>query len=361
MTQIIDGVKLDFDDVLIRPMRSETASRSDVELKRVFTFKHTQHTHECIPIIAANMSCTGTPAMFHALAQHRMMTAISKHYTQDELMSCMGVTDWLDAFFTIGIRDGDESKLCDFADRLGRDPVFLCIDVANGYSARFVQNVSWYREKYPSTTIMAGNVCTPEMTQELILAGADIVKIGIGPGSACTTRKKTGVGYPQLHAVVDCANVAHGLSGHICADGGCRTEGDICKCFGAGADFVMLGGMLAGTEECDGDWKKEYECQSYIAPDGSGIWVDRPKLPTGKTKKVYLKFMGMSSYAAQDQFNGGAPEYAAEEGEVIEIPYKGPVEAVLKEICGSLRSYCAYIGATKLKDAPKCTNFVRIR
>jgi GMP reductase len=193
---------------------------------------------------------------------------------------------------------------------------------------------------------MAGNVCTKEMTQELIMNGADIVKVGIGPGSACTTTRKTGVGMPQLSAILECADVAHGLGGHICGDGGCKEEKDICKAIGAGADFVMLGGMLAGTDECEGSWVHDTD-MTRLGPITGG-------------KRIF-RYFGMSSYAAQDMFSGAIKDYAAEEGTTIEVPYKGSIHKVMKEIMGSLRSYCAYVGAKKIKDAPKCTTFVRVR
>jgi GMP reductase len=183
---------------------------------------------------------------------------------------------------------------------------------------------------------MAGNVATPEMVQELLIQGrADIVKVGIGPGSVCTTRKMTGVGYPQLSAIIECADAAHGNKGHICADGGCRSPGDVAKAFGGGADFVMLGGMLAGTDECEGEW---------VISDG---------------RKVAMRFYGMSSQEAQEKHLGGVKEYCAAEGKSVEVQYKGAVSDVLREVLGGLRSACAYVGADRLKDLPKCCTFVR--
>tara|TARA_R110002110_G_scaffold143724_4_gene332614 strand:- start:389 stop:1069 length:681 start_codon:yes stop_codon:yes gene_type:complete len=211
------------------------------------------------------------------------------------------------------------------------DIKFLCIDVANGYSQRFATTVEQIREKYPELIIIAGNVVTGEMTEELILSGADIVKVGIGPGSVCTTRIKTGVGYPQLSAIIECADAAHGLGGHIIADGGCSSSGDVAKAFGAGADFVMLGGMLAGHDE------------------GGGEVVDGN-----------VQFYGMSSDTANIKHFGGLKDYRSSEGRTVRLPYKGAIKDTVQDILGGIRSACTYAGARKLKDLSKCTTFIRV-
>jgi len=329
--RIETDVKLDFCDVLIRPKRSEAASRKAIELIRTFRMPHAACDLTCVPIIAANMSTTGTFAMARALQRCRMMTSLHKHYKLSDL------TDFFveernkaaSCFYTLGIKDEDEAKFKEITRHITLDKI--CLDVANGYSKYFVDKVKRLREFYPNTIIMAGNVCTGDMTQELILAGADVVKIGIGPGSVCTTRLKTGVGYPQLSAIIDCADAAHGLNGLICADGGCSTPGDVVKAFGAGADFVMLGGVLAATDECEGQWTE----------DG-------------------FEFFGMSSVEAQNQFNGGVKDYVAAEGKKVTIPKKGSVNLVLQDIMGGIRSACAYVGAASLKDLSKCTTFVQV-
>ena len=213
----------------------------------------------------------------------------------------------------------------------------LMIDVANGYQESFVEHVKRMREKFPNTILACGNVVTPEMTQELILNGADIVKIGIGSGSVCHTRIKTGVGYPQLSAIMECMDAAHGLGGHICSDGGCKTPADVAKAFAAGADFAMIGGMLSSTEECSGDW-----------------------IYDKKGNKLSLKFYGMSSKEAMKKYNGGIADYKATEGKCVTVPYKGKVDGVIKEILGGLRSACSYVGTGKLKDLSKCTTFIRV-
>ncbi|CAK0754639.1 GMP reductase [Gammaproteobacteria bacterium] len=207
--------------------------------------------------------------------------------------------------------------------------------MANGYTRVLVEFLRKLRQTYPDITIMAGNVVTGEMTEELILDGADIVKVGIGPGSVCTTRKMAGVGYPQLSAVIECADAAHGLGGLICSDGGCTSPGDIAKAFGGGADFVMLGGMLAGHDECSND-----------TVERDGMWMKR--------------FYGMSSRTAMDKYAGGVADYRAAEGKEVLIAPRGPVDATVQEILGGLRSACTYVGARKLKELSKRTTFVRV-
>ncbi len=331
--RIDNDPKLDFDDVLIRPKRSEAPSRATVVLERDYRFLNSNGTWTGIPIVASNMDTVGTMAMADAL-RPKMMTCLHKYHSEESLVAFFkDEVHRQSAIFTIGIKDEEFQKLQSVKSRV--DFRFLCVDAANGYTKYFVERVHRIRELYPDLTIMAGNVATPEMVQELLISGAaDIVKIGIGPGSVCTTRIITGVGYPQLSAIIECADAAHGMRGHVCADGGCRTPGDIVKAFAAGADFVMLGGMLAGHDECAGDW---------IIQDG---------------KKVGMPFYGMSSQKALDKYAGGRRDYRASEGRETMVPYKGPVKETLQEITGGIRSACAYVGATRLKDLSKCTTFV---
>lgn len=336
--------KLDFDDVLIRPKRSELGSRKDVELTRSYTFLHSKEYYEGIPIIAANMDTVGTFEMAHALAKEGLGTALHKHYSNDELDTFFntGTLAEYSTFYSMGILDKDRNNLRRFMKKTGMEPTFLCIDVANGYSERFARVISEIREELPTATIMAGNVVTAEMTEQLILSGADIVKVGIGPGSVCTTRKMTGVGYPQLSAIIECSDAAHGLGGLVCADGGCKVPGDVAKAFAAGADFVMLGGMFAGHDECGG--------QKMDIPDPPG---------SGNVKTV-MEYYGMSSKEAMDKHSGGVAEYRASEGKRVDVPYRGKVENTVKEILGGLRSACTYTGARRLKDLSKCTTFVKV-
>jgi GMP reductase len=326
-------VKLNFDDVLIRPKRSESPSRSSILLTRDYQFLNSGKSWSGIPIIASNMDTVGTMAMADALGPE-MMTCLHKYYLEERLLDFFQKPDHRRcAFFTIGIQDSELEKLRAVHQRIGLE--FVCIDAANGYTRYFVQWVQRVRESFPGLTIMAGNVAVPEMGQELLITGAaDIVKIGIGPGSVCTTRVKTAVGYPQLSAIIECADAAHGLRGHVCADGGCRTPGDVVKAMAAGADYVMLGGMLAGHDECEGEW---------IVQDGH---------------RTAMQFYGMSSATAMDKYAGGLKGYRAAEGRETTVPWKGSVRATVQEITGGIRSACAYVGAERLKDLSKCTTFV---
>lgn len=331
--RIETDIKLDYSDVLIRPKRSKAASRKTVTLTRKFKFPHAPDELECIPIIASNMYATGTVAMAHAFYVYSAPVCLHKFYDVHKLVNFFATHKADFTFYTLGISDTDFGKLAAFQGE-GFDPDMICLDVANGYTKYFVKKVTQLREMLPDSILMAGNVATPEMVQELILAGADIVKIGIGPGSHCTTRRITGVGYPQLSAVIECADAAHGLNGMICADGGCSDPSDVVKAFGGGADFVMLGGMLAGTDECLGEWTASIPKQ--------------------------LKVYGMSSQEAQEIHYGEVKDYCAAEGRCSYVEYKGPVREILAEIFGGLRSACAYVGARNLKDLSKCTTFVRV-
>ena len=362
--KINNNTKLDFDDVLLVPQRSKAASRSEVNLERKFSFYHSDRIWSGVPIMAANMDTTGTLSMARSLKEFNSITCLHKHYD----IADYNIDDFnIDTYWvSIGIKNEELIKLDKIVQRLQVIPN-ICIDVANGYTDDFVNFCARVRELFGSKPIiMAGNVCTPEMVQEIILHGAvDIVKIGIGPGSACTTRLKTGVGFPQLSAVMECSHAAHGLRngagklGLICADGGCQTPSDICKAFAAGADFVMIGGMLAGCEECEGEWQYEYKCETK--PD---LLVDRPIIwwqpldpsNNAEKRKKCLTFYGMSSHAAQEKY-GGIKDYRASEGRIKTIPYKGPAEGVILDILGGLRSACAYIGCTSLKDMSKCAEF----
>lgn len=328
--RIIEDIKLDFKDVLFVPKRSTLKSRSEVELNRTYTFKHSGNTWTGIPIMASNMDGVGTFEMANELQRHNMFTCLVKSYGLEKFKEENNnfIRDW--TAVSTGISDTDFDRLKSIVTEIPWIR-FICIDVANGYAEQFGDFVARVRAEFPKITIIAGNVVTADMTQELILRGADIVKVGIGPGSVCTTRKQTGVGYPQLSAIIECADAAHGLDGHIIADGGCTNPGDVAKAFGAGADFVMLGGMLAGHDE------------------GGGTVED------GK-----VKFYGMSSDTAMNKHHGGVAEYRSSEGKTVEVEYKGPVKRTVLDILGGLRSTCTYIGAPSLKQLSKCTTFVRV-
>jgi GMP reductase len=330
--------KLDFKDVLIRPKRSTLSSRSDVDINRGFRFAHTGREWRGFPLIAANMDVVGTIPMAHALAPFGALVALHKHYPLEKLVEYFSEEGPQNAFYSLGTAESDWEKFN--AVKKQAQIGMICLDVANGYTEKFVEMVAHARDENPDAVIMAGNVVTGDMTEALILAGADIVKVGIGPGSVCTTRKMTGVGYPQLSATIECADAAHGLKGLVCADGGCTVPGDIAKAYGAGADFVMLGGMLAGHDECEGD---------VLYEDQDGVSVPKS-----------MVFYGMSSDTAMKKYAGGVAHYRASEGKTVEVPYRGPVEETMQEIMGGVRSMMTYIGAVRLKEVPKRTTFVRV-
>jgi len=366
-------IKLDYKDVLLRPKRSELTSRKDVNLMRTFTFKNAgadgagnpSYGWTGIPIVASNMDTVGTFETAKALAKYHMLTCISKHYDSKKWMHKMngyGVykskeqregTIWehnpnsrcshnriyehMSPSIGIKYHESNYDDIDFLRDLCFRfyHTKFVCIDAANGYTSRFCDFIKRVREEHPALIIIAGNVVTGEMTEEILLSGADIVKVGIGGGSVCTTRIQTGVGYPQLSAIIECADAAHGIGGHIMADGGCVCAGDVAKAFCAGADFVMLGGMLAGHTESAGE----------------------EEIIDGEKNKV---FYGMSSDTAMNKYHGGVAEYRSSEGKTVRIKHRGLIRNTVENILGGLRSTCTYIGAKKLKDMPKCATFVRV-
>jgi GMP reductase len=356
--RIDDEVKLDFRDVLIRPKRSTLSSRKEVNLQRAYTFKHSKRYYQGVPIMAANMDGVGTLEMAAALQQHNMFTCLVKNYTADDYAETNGILSGDRFAVSTGTSDSDFERLKTIAEKIRLE--FICIDVANGYQERFADYVAKVRAEFPTVTIIAGNVVTADMTQELILRGADIVKVGIGPGSVCTTRVQTGVGYPQLSAIMECADAAHGLGAHIIADGGCTCSGDVAKAFGAGADFVMLGGMLAGHDEGTGKVITKYYLTNELEPIQrlSGIDMNR-EFPKVEEKK-FVQFYGMSSDTAMDKHNGGVASYRSSEGRTVTIPYKGAVDATVLDLLGGIRSTCTYVGAPSLKQLSKCTTFIRV-
>jgi len=333
--RIEEEIKLDYSDVLFRPKRSTLKSRKEVDLIRTYKFKHSNKEWSGIPIIASNMDGVGELEIASSLAKHNIMTALTK---QHDLQIINGFQSIKEIFNYVALSCGTSKESFSRLNQILSEHSyfqFICIDVANGYSENFSHFISSVREKHPSKTIIAGNVVTADMTQELILSGADIVKVGIGPGSVCTTRIQTGVGYPQLSAVIECADAAHGLGAHIIADGGCTCPGDVSKAFGGGADFVMLGGMLAGHKEGGG---------KIIKHNGTD----------------YIEFYGSSSEEANVKHYGGLTNYRSSEGKKVKIPLRGNLDNTIRDILGGVRSSCTYVGALTLKQLSKCTTFIRV-
>lgn len=362
MQKIINELKLDFDDVLIKPKRSTLNSRSEVNISREFKFRYSPRKLLSVPIIAANMDTVGTFDMARTLAKHQAITCLHKHYSEQQYIDFykQDIINRDLIFYSTGTSGKDIEKIIKVFNSIEniKDYPNICLDVANGYTEQFVKTAHKLRKLFPSSIIIAGNVVTPEMTEELIIHGeVDIVKVGIGSGSVCTTRLKTGVGYPQLSAIMECADAAHGLGAHICSDGGCKIVGDVCKAFGANADFVMLGSMFAGTEECEGEW--EYE---YLAGVGTlaEFWQPIDYKNNNPKRKVSLKYYGMSSKEAMDKHHNGVAKYRTDEGKSVRVKYKGLAEDVLQDIFGGLRSACTYIGANKIKDFGKKTTFIQV-
>ena len=348
--------KMDFKDVLIRPKRSTLSSRRQVSLERTFKFRNSGQTWTGVPIIAANMDGVGVPTMATALAEHQIMTCLTKHHNENDWANLLNTADskatnQLKDYIALSV--GTSLEAWEEAKQIIKkfDLKWVCVDVANGYSEHFANFIKKVRADLPTINIIAGNVVTADMTQELILAGADVIKVGIGPGSVCTTRIKTGVGYPQLSAIIECADAAHGLGGHVIGDGGCTCPGDVAKAFAAGADFVMLGGMLAGHKEGGGDIIE----RTYLSKE-----VDPQTLKPLIETKQFVQFYGMSSDTAMNKHSGGVASYRASEGRTLEVPLKGSVHDTVLDILGGVRSTCTYVGAAKLKQLSKCTTFIKV-
>jgi len=358
--RIEDDSKLDYKDVLIRPKRSTLGSRKEVDLIRKFSFRNsrsheTEYHYSGIPIMASNMDGVGTFEMADRLTSLGLFTCLVKNYSPESLIDFFtrSAPDRVEnAAYSMGITDQDFDKFAAVYKVVGEQLKYVCVDVANGYSERFSSFIKHLRDSFPQIVIIAGNVVTGEMTEELILSGADIVKVGIGPGSVCTTRIQTGVGFPQLSAVIECADSAHGLGGHIIADGGCTCPGDLSKAFAAGADYVMLGGLFAGHDEGGG----EVITKHYKTGEVTRIadqWQDVVE------ERKFVQFYGMSSQAANEKHSGGLKEYRSSEGREILVPYRGKIDATIQDLLGGIRSTCTYAGAKKLKWLSKCTTFVK--
>ena len=327
MQKVSSDTKLDFKDVLIVPKNSNVNSRSDVSLEKTFKFRYYPKELTCVPIIASNMSTVGTVSMAKKLSEFKCLTVLHKFVDDYDGLN----KDYI--FISCGTNANDIDITSNLIKNKGFDK--LCIDIANGYLEKIIETIKYFRENFPNILIMAGNVVTPSRSRELIEAGADIVKLGIGSGSCCLTRQKTGIGYPQLSCIMECEGEVHSSSGLLISDGGCSTPADVCKAFGAGADFVMLGGMLGGHDECEGE---------VMTINGH--------------KKMLI--YGMSSKTAQEKHNGGMNTYRASEGRSFFIDYRGSVKETMNDIFGGLRSYGTYIGCNHIKDFANATNFIKV-
>jgi GMP reductase len=326
-------LKLDFNNVLIRPSPTELESRSLVNLKRTFNFKYSTQQISCVPIMAANMDTTGTLPVFNVLSKHSMVTCFNKFIDTSEIKNFIRGKEDLFAF-SIGFKEKELNDLIEISKII--DFKIICIDIANGYINSFVNFCQKVRKHFPDKIIIAGNVVTPHMTQKLIVEGkVDIVKVGIGGGSACTTRIKTGVGYPQLSCIIECRKAARNVGGYIISDGGITCPGDLGKAFGGGADFVMIGGQFAGHDENPGEIVQE-------------------------NGKLYKLFYGMSSSHAMEKNYGKVEKYRTSEGRCMKIPYKGELEGTVRDFLGGLRSTCTYVNCKNLEEMPALTTFIRV-
>ena len=355
--RIESDLKLDYSDVLLRPKRSTLGSRKDVSVERAYTFRNSKQSYTGVPIMAANMDGVATFEMADELAGLGLFTCLVKTYSAKELVNffddgvdCVRNARREHVAYSMGITEADFNKFLSVMEQTDGGIKYVCVDVANGYTKFFAEYIESLRNQFRDIVIIAGNVVTGDQTQELILKGADIVKVGIGPGSVCTTRIQTGVGYPQLSAVIECADAAHGLGGHIIADGGCTCPGDVAKAFAGGADFVMLGGMLAGHDEGGG----EVITKTYRTDELDANCTDYVH-----EEKHFVQFYGMSSDAANKKHFGGLKDYRSSEGREVLVPYRGKVAGTIQDVLGGLRSTCTYVGAPTLKQLSKCATFVR--
>lgn len=325
-------VKLDFSDVLIKPQKSILESRNDVNLEREFKFPYSNQIWKGIPIIASNMDTVGTIDMYHSLNNYNMLTCFHKFIDINDYPENTNNNYMI----SIGIRDEDYNKLEILYNKFPEKCKIICIDIANGYITKLIDYCLKVRKLIPDCILIAGSVVTKEMVKELILEGkVDIVRCGIGSGSVCTTRLQTGVGMPQFSCIVECSIAAHCCGGYIISDGGITCPGDASKAFGAGADFVMLGSMLAGHTESGGELIEE------------------------KNKK-YKVFYGMSSDTAMNKHYGGVEKYRSSEGKAVKLEYRGDISYTINDLLGGIRSTCTYVNAKNIKDLSNSCIFMRV-
>ena len=356
--QIIDEVQLDFSDVLIKPRRSTLESRKDPEIYR--DYKRCDRTTRGIGIMQSNMGTIGTFDVSRKMLKNGCFACLHKHHQVENLIEFYKslTEDQFDrCFLSIGLRDNGVEKIAALKDAFDDIPP-ICIDVPNGYIPSVKKLVVSLRETYPEAFIMVGNVVTGDITEDLILSGANVVKVGIGNGAQCLTRRQTGCGRPQFSAIVECADAAHQVGGMVCSDGGITCPGDIGKALGAGADFVMIGSLFAGTDEADGEVITKYYLDEYYDSEPENILS--VNLTPIYDSKNFKQFYGMSSTLAQEKFGNGKPSYRASEGRVTLVPYSGPIDEVIEEMLGGLRSTMTMVGARRLKDIPKQCVFYKV-
>lgn len=398
--KISNEVELDFDDVLIQPNRSKIVSRSDVSPEREFYFYHSPRRWVGIPIICSNMASIAGFDMATKLAKNKMITCLHKYIEPKDFLTLKEEEReltygecWDYIWPSIGFSESEKRRLKAINEVCGYTNN-VCIDVPSGYMEEFVTYCKEIRTEHPQSIIMAGNIVSGDMAKELIIhGGVDIVKVGIGPGANCSTRAVTGVGRSQLAATMDVSHNVHGLEsspkhlGLMCTDGGLRTSGDICKAFVSGADFVMLGQLFSGVDECCGEWEysqseKLYDSwdsviltdeqknnesfrqalakAGYIVHDSlynANTTVSFPKI--GPKKKALLHY-GMSTHLAQEIHATGKKDYRASEGVVTKVQYKGPVQNVINEILGGIRGCGSMIGCKTLKSFSRSGRFTRV-
>ncbi len=352
MNLIHDEIKLDYGNVLLVPgTRTNVTSRKLVNLNCRISFNHNEKTvYEGIPIMAANMDGVGSFAMADALIRHRIFTCLAKMHSEENLIKFFSEDSLRRDYcaITVGLRHMDREKFKSVNQNAG--PIkFACLDVANGHTQRFVSFLEEFRSEFPEVVIIAGNVVTPEQTEILVKAGADLVKIGIGGGSVCETRIKTGVGYPQFSAVVECGHAAREAGAHIVADGGCTCPGDVAKALAAGSAFVMLGGMFAGHKEGGGRVVTRRFNTGEITDEGKAILQENK----------YVEFYGMSSQIANNKHFDGLQPWKTSEGREVLLPFKPSIDETVQDMLGGLRSACTYLGAGNLQDLPQAAKFVQ--
>ena len=365
MTQILSETYLDYSDILIKPkMGNNLSSRKDVNLTREYVFKRGQ-IRKGLGIFNANMATVGNFETAKKLLKAGMFATLHKFYTAEEMIDFMRQcqnekTDYSNLFISIGIKNGirELDKLKEIEDGAMWFKPNICIDAPNFYINKAFEVLKHCRELFPESVIMCGNIASSDICHKL-LDYADILKVGIGPGSVCRTRSVTGCGVPMVSCILDCADVVHSVGGMICADGGIVEVGDICKAFALNADFVMSGGMFAGTDEAEGEViEKCYKTNEYAIDmiDGSKPIPDQPLYDIKKYKLYY----GMSSTLANNKFAGGMSNYKASEGREAFIPYTGSLDKILQDIKGGIASACTYIGAANVKDMSKCATLIKV-